>query len=39
MEAGLPPSSGTALGFDRLVMAAIGAENIEEVIAFPFDRA
>ncbi len=39
MQAGLPPMSGVALGFDRLVMLAVGASSLAEVIAFPFDRA
>ncbi len=39
MEAGLPAATGVALGFDRIVMLAVGAANIAEVIAFPFDRA
>ncbi|SIN73618.1 lysyl-tRNA synthetase, class 2 [Sulfurivirga caldicuralii] len=36
---GLPPASGVALGFDRLVMAATGAACIDAVIAFPVPRA
>lgn len=39
MQAGLPPCTGVALGFDRLVMLLAGAQRIDEVIAFPFDRA
>jgi lysyl-tRNA synthetase class 2 len=39
MDQGLPACSGCALGFDRLVMVATGAKSIQEVMAFPIERA
>ena len=39
LEAGLPDCSGVALGVDRLIMLALGAESLSEVIAFTVDRA
>lgn len=35
LEAGIPECSGIALGFDRLVMLATGAQRIEEVLWAP----
>ncbi|TWT96781.1 Elongation factor P--(R)-beta-lysine ligase [Botrimarina colliarenosi] len=34
VDPGLPPCAGVAIGFDRLVMLATGAQNIGEVTAF-----
>jgi lysyl-tRNA synthetase class 2 len=39
LEAGLPDCSGVALGFDRLIMLAAGASQIDDVMAFPTERA
>jgi lysyl-tRNA synthetase class 2 len=39
LRAGLPDCTGVALGVDRLLMALTGAEHIDEVLAFPADRA
>ncbi len=39
LEAGLPPVSGVALGFDRLLMLRLAASAIEQVLPFPLDRA
>jgi lysyl-tRNA synthetase class 2 len=39
MASGMPPCTGVALGFDRLVMLATNAEDISQVIAFPIQEA
>jgi lysyl-tRNA synthetase class 2 len=39
LEAGLPDCSGVALGFDRALMLAAGAERIDAVLPFPTERA
>jgi lysyl-tRNA synthetase class 2 len=38
LEHGLPDCSGVALGFDRLLMVALGVETIADVLPFPFRR-
>jgi elongation factor P--(R)-beta-lysine ligase len=39
LAAGMPPCSGVAIGFDRVLMLAAGATHIDEVLAFPASRA
>ena len=39
LESGLPDCAGVALGVDRLLMIASGANCLRDVIAFPFDSA
>jgi elongation factor P--(R)-beta-lysine ligase len=39
LDHGMPACSGVALGFDRLVMCATGADRIDDVLPFPFERA
>ncbi len=36
---GLPDCSGVALGIDRLLMLVTGASRLDQVLAFPLDRA
>ena len=39
MESGLPDCAGVAVGLDRLIMLALDAMNLDDVISFTFDRA
>ena len=39
MDAGLPPCSGVAVGFDRLAMLVLSEEKLERVTAFGFRNA
>ena len=39
MDAGLPNCAGVAVGFDRVVMLALGLTEVAATMAFPWDRA
>jgi len=39
LDAGLPECAGVALGFDRTLMLAAGADHIDDVLTFPTERA
>ena len=39
LDAGLPDCAGVALGFDRVLMLACDAVKIDDVLAFPLERA
>lgn len=39
LAAGLPACSGVALGFDRCVLLATGADRLDDVLAFPWEIA
>jgi lysyl-tRNA synthetase class 2 len=39
LAAGMPETAGVALGLDRLLVVAIGATHIDQVLAFPVERA
>ncbi|RLA30614.1 MAG: EF-P lysine aminoacylase GenX [Gammaproteobacteria bacterium] len=39
LDAGLPDCAGVALGVDRLLMLALGLPSLDDVLAFPIERA
>jgi lysyl-tRNA synthetase class 2 len=39
LTAGLPDCAGVAVGLDRVLMGALGRRRLDQVIAFPIDRA
>jgi lysyl-tRNA synthetase class 2 len=39
LEAGMPEASGVALGLDRLLMVITASSHIDQVLAFPVERA
>jgi lysyl-tRNA synthetase class 2 len=38
LESGLPACAGVAVGLDRLLMIATGADDIRDVVTFAFDN-
>ncbi len=38
LEEGLPDCAGVALGFDRIMMLALGVENMDQMISFSWKR-
>jgi lysyl-tRNA synthetase class 2 len=39
LDAGMPEAAGVALGLDRLLMVETGSAHIDDVLAFPVERA
>lgn len=39
LRSGLPPCAGVAVGLDRVFLLALGGTSIDDVMAFPFERA
>jgi elongation factor P--(R)-beta-lysine ligase len=39
LSAGMPDASGVAMGLDRLLMVRVGADHIDQVLAFPVELA
>ena len=39
LQVGMPNCAGVALGLDRLIMVALDAERIEEVLTFSVNNA
>jgi len=39
LKNGLPDCAGVAIGLERLLMVLTGAQHIDEVLAFPYERA
>ncbi len=39
LHSGLPECSGVAIGLDRLIMVALGAKHLDQVLSFPLARA